>query len=94
VNVFILRAGAYVGEVIRRSSSTSAPWHWLDYQQAAALRPTVASLGMSIGTAAVLFDGQRFIFPLAKVNKYLENGSEDSVHFYAQVVLGGPASAS
>jgi hypothetical protein len=92
---FILRAGAYVGEVIRRNTPAPKNWHWLDYKQAAALHPVVASLGMSIGTAAVLWDGADGVtFPLSKVAKFLQNGAEDSVQFYAQVVIAGPPPAA
>ena len=90
-DVFILRCGAYVGEVIRRFTPSPKEWHWLAYKDAAAFHPFVASLGMSVETAAVLWDGNEgVIFPLAKVSKYLANGSEDSVWFYAQVLTAGP----
>ncbi len=40
----------------------------------------LGSIGQSLGTAAVLWDGREgFCFPLARVGKYLENGAEDSV---------------
>jgi hypothetical protein len=93
--VFILRSGAYVGEIIRRFTPPPKKWHWLGYKQAAALIPFVASLGMSAETSAVLWDGQAgVIFPLAKVSKYLLNGAEDSVLFYAKVLIAGlPGSA-
>jgi hypothetical protein len=88
---FVLRAGAYVGEVIRSHTPKPKEWHWLDYKQAAAMNSYVDSLGMSAGTAAVLWDGgDLFIFPSAKVEKFLQNGSEDSVLFYAQVMIAGP----
>lgn len=91
---FILRAGAYVGEVIRRNTPPPKQWHWLDYKQAAELQPTVTSFGRSIGTAAALWDGKDgIIFPLAKVEKYLQNGPEDSVKFYAQVMIAGLSTA-
>jgi hypothetical protein len=36
----------------------------------------------------VVWDGESgFCFPLARVGKYLENGSEDSVHVFAQGIL-------
>jgi hypothetical protein len=41
-----------VGEVIRRQTPAPKVWHWLNYEQAAALQPIVASLGTNIGTAA------------------------------------------
>lgn len=89
--VLVLRAGAYVGEVIKRSPGQPREWHWLDYDQAAKLVAAVASSGMSIGTAAILWDGaDSALFPLAKVAKYLENGAADSVKFYAQAMIALP----
>ena len=87
-NRTVLRAGAYVGEVIRRNDR-NARWQWVDHDGAQTMNPTYfGSLGKSIVTAAVLFDGKRgFVFPLAKVEKYLDNGSADSVYFFAQVVM-------
>ncbi|HSZ56114.1 MAG TPA: hypothetical protein VK797_10660 [Tepidisphaeraceae bacterium] len=88
---FVLRGGAYVGEVIRRHTPMPRQWHWVDYDQAVALGPNLAGLGKGLGTIAVLWDGtDRFTFPLAKVGKYLQNGPEDSVQFYAQVIIAGP----
>lgn len=29
-------------------------------------------------------------FPLAKISKFLENGNEDSVYFFARVILQDP----
>jgi hypothetical protein len=85
---FVLRAGAYVGEVIRRQSPAAKPWHWMEYDEALRLEPNLSSFGKALGTVAVLWDGKEgFCFPLAKVGKYLENGAEDSVKFFAQVVL-------
>lgn len=89
-NRTVLRAGAYVGEVIRRNDK-NAQWHWVDHDGAQAINPKYfGALGKSIATAAVLFDGKGgFAFPLEKVEKYLDNGSADSVYFFAQVVMGG-----
>jgi hypothetical protein len=90
-NSFILRAGAYVGEVIRRLSTPETEWVWLSHEQAADVSDFVASHEMSIGTAAVLWDGaEGIVFPLGKVAKFIANGREDSVHFYAQVIVAGP----
>ena len=88
---FLLRSGAYVGEVIRRHAFRPKTWDWLSYKDAAAFHPFVASLGMSAETAAVLWDGNDgVVFPAMKVAKYLANGSEDSVLFYAKVLIAGP----
>ena len=88
---FVLRCGAYVGEVIRQHSTEFRKWHWLDYDTALGVDSRLVSLGKCLGTAAVLWDGEDgFCFPLAKVGKYLQNGSEDSVKFFAEVLLAGP----
>ncbi len=91
----VLRAGAYAGEVIRRHAPPPKEWHWLDYDQAAAIDPRLASLGKELGTIAVLWDGDGgFTFPLSKVGKFLENGPEDSVRFFAEVIIAdSPADA-
>jgi len=87
-NRIVLRTGAYVGEVIRRNDKKVA-WKWVDYDGAKLVEPKMfTSFGMSIATAAVLYDGNKgFTFPLAKVEKYLNNGPEDNLHFYAQVII-------
>jgi hypothetical protein len=84
----VLRCGAYVGEVVRRHAATGKPWHWITYEEAVRLDSRLASVGQSLGTAAVLWDGQSgFCFPLARVGKYLDNGAEDSVYVFAQGIL-------
>ena len=87
-NQVVLRCGAYVGEVIRQNSATQE-YHWLDFKNATKIdQQTFEALGYTIGTAAVLYKApSSFCFPLAKVEKYLLNGSEDDVQFFAQVVL-------
>jgi hypothetical protein len=85
---FVLRCGAYVGEVVRRQCATKT-WHWLSYEDAVGVDQTLASFGQSLGTIAVLWDGNGFCFPLGKVVKFLENGREDSVKFFAQAICAG-----
>lgn len=84
----VLRAGAYVGEVIRRNDK-KVQWRWIDYQGAKQVEPKLfESFGRSVATAAVLYDGNKgFVFPLAKVEKYLKNGSEDDVYLFANVMM-------
>src|SRR5262245_63013350 len=53
----VLRAGAYVGEVIRRRSAPTRTWHWLDYDEAVRVDSRLASLGKGLGTVAILWDG-------------------------------------
>ena len=86
---FIFRCGAYVGEVIRRNAKDKK-YHWLDYKEAAKLNKTVAGLKEDLGTVVILWDSKDgFSFPFGKVIKYLQNGSEDSVKFFAQFLISG-----
>jgi len=86
--VVVLRAGAYVGEVIRRNDK-KVQWRWIDYEGAKQVEPKLfESFGRRVATAAVLYDGNKgFVFPLAKVEKYLNNGAEDNVYFFAKVIM-------
>ena len=84
----VLRCGAYVGEVILRNAKDT-PFHWLDYQGALKVDKSMADFGESLATAAVLWDSTTGLtFPLGKVMKLLENGREDSVQFFARVIIG------
>jgi hypothetical protein len=84
---FVLRCGAYVGEVIRRNSKAKT-YHWLDFEEAARLSTDVKHFGRCLPTVAILWDNKSgFTFPLGKVVKFLENGPEDSVHFFAKVMI-------
>lgn len=87
-NRVVLRAGAYVGEVVRRNDKKNQ-WQWVDLDTARSLDPKFSSsIPNVIASAAMLHNSKSgFAFPLAKIEKYLENGSEDSVYFFAQVVL-------
>lgn len=87
----VLRAGVYVGEVIRRNDQKTQ-WYWVDYDTAVALNPELfANFPRSIELAAVLTDGNLFTFPLNKIMKYMQNGAEDSVAFYAEATVAQPA---
>jgi hypothetical protein len=83
----VLRCGAYVGEVILRNAHGKS-FHWLDYKGALKMDKSIADFGESLGSAAVLWDSDSGLwFPLAKVQKFLDNGREDSVQFFAEVVM-------
>lgn len=83
----VLRCGAYVGEVIRRNA-TNKTYHWLDYQGAVSINKSIEAFGESLGGAAVLWDSATGLtFPLGKVQKFLDNGREDSVQFFAKAVI-------
>jgi hypothetical protein len=85
----VLRAGAYVGEVIRKAGLEEDS-HWIAYDEAARISPkTYGTLEKSMASIASLHHGgDAFTFPLGKVCKRLENGEEDSVCFFAKVIIG------
>jgi hypothetical protein len=83
----VLRCGAYVGEVILRNAQGTT-FHWLDYKGAVKVNKSIADFGESLGSAAALWDSEEGLwFPLSKVQKFLDNGREDSVQFFAEVVM-------
>ncbi len=84
----VLRAGAYLGEVIRKHSGQS--YHWYDFKQAARLSKMIKELGMSLSTVAVLaVDGETLCFPIGKVMKFIDNGPEDSTYRFAEIAING-----
>jgi hypothetical protein len=84
----VLRAGAYVGEVIRKAGLEQDS-HWIAYDEAARISPdTYGKLEKSMASIASLHHGgDAFTFPLGKVCKRLENGDEDSVWFFAKTII-------
>lgn len=84
----VVRVGAYVGEVIRDNAPATG-WHWINYKDAIRAVPELASIGeVDTGSAVLLWSKSRgCCFPMGKVIKYLINGSEDSVHFFALVAV-------
>ncbi len=81
-----LRCGAYVGEVIRKQ--LPGTWHWVGHDEAAKHSKTMAGFERSIATAGILWkSNDTMMFPLAKVCKFIENGDEDSVRFFAEALI-------
>lgn len=81
-----LRAGSYIGEVIRKNSNIN--YNWLEYSEAEKLSEQIKAIGFGLGSAAVLWsEPDNFVFPLAKVLKRLDNGPEDNVYFFAKVAI-------
>ncbi len=79
-----LRAGAYVGEVIRKQAKEE--YNWLEFNEAVKVNKMIEQFGMQLATASVLWsEPDNVIFPIAKVLKFIENGSEDSVYFFAEI---------
>lgn len=82
----VLRCGAYVGEVMRKHSNK--PLHWVSYQEAAKHSESARKLEYTVASAGILFhEPESMSFPLGKVCKFIENGNEDSVYFFAKVLL-------
>ncbi len=88
----VMRCGIYCGEVIKKHSKNSR--RWIVYEDFMARNPEFKDkFPMSVANGVALFaEPDNFSFPLAKVVKYLENGPEDSLYFFAQVVSSGPIS--
>ena len=88
-NRIVLRCGAYVGEVMKRNSGTRE-FHWLDYDAAKTIgNNSLNSLPKVIGTDYVLYEINTGLicFPLAKVEKYLENGRQEDVKYFVIALL-------
>ena len=82
----ILRCGAYVGEVIKRNSNMEH--HWVEHDEAAKFSSMVNGFGKSISTAGILWrDYRTMCFPLGKIRKFLNNGREDSVYHFSEIIL-------
>lgn len=81
----VLRGGAYVGEVMRRSLPE---FHWVEFNEGARHSDALASMGPGWGTAAVLWNAKKdLMFPLGKVGKFIENGQQDSVFSFADLLI-------
>ncbi len=64
-------------------------WHWVSHDEAAKHSKMVASFERSIATAGILWkNDEAMSFPLGKVCKFIENGNEDSISFFAEVLVG------
>jgi hypothetical protein len=78
----VIRTGAYIGEVIRTNSIKE--YHWYYYDTACKLVKGLSTIEKMLGTGAVMISKKdnEVLFPLGKVMKYLENGSEDNLNYY------------
>ena len=80
----VLYAGAYVGEVIR--NETENFYHWIDYDDYIPHHPDMQRLipeRTTPTTAFLVDDGDRMSMPLNKIARFIEEGDEHSVHFFA-----------
>eukprot|EP00913_Durusdinium_trenchii_P013349 g12530.t1 len=86
----VLYGGAYVGEVIRRA--TGERYRWIDYDEYMPQHPELKEMMPERlpQTCAFLVsdDDHAMTLPLNKIARYIQEGEEHNVHFYAQCGLG------
>lgn len=89
----ILWGGAYVGEVIRRNASRE--YNWVDFDEFIREYPdTTRLLGdrKELGICALLTaGGGGFTLPINKMIRFIHDGPEDSVWFYASCEVREPS---
>lgn len=81
----VVWCGAYIGEVIRKNAARR--FHWVLYEDYMKNKdPNMRTLiPYTLGTHAFLVtaEGSYTTMPINKVARYLEEGEENNVHFYA-----------
>ena len=85
----VLWAGAYVGEVMRLSVADGA-LRWVDYDDYVPLHPDLQRVipTRELATCALLVSSAGTMWmPLNKIVRYLQDGREQSVRHFANVVL-------
>jgi hypothetical protein len=84
--ITLLRAGAYLGEVIRRNAQRE--YNWVDYDEYMPRHPKLKQLIPERNAATCAFlcseDGA-MTMPLNKIGRYIEEGPENNTHYYASV---------
>lgn len=75
------RFGAYFGEVIRAATKGAK---WVDYENAKSI---IGSLEKGEDIDLLLRCNNQCVFPLVKVQKFLDNGSSDSLAAFAPVAV-------
>jgi hypothetical protein len=81
----VLYGGAYVGEVIRNEAKNH--FSWIDYDDYMAEQPELKLMipERTVATCAFLVDDKGAMsMPLNKVARFIDEGQENSVHFFAQ----------
>jgi hypothetical protein len=82
----VLRGGAYVGEVIRNNAKRR--YDWVDYDQYMPRHPDLRRLIPERTTATCAFlctDTDVMTMPLNKIVRFIEEGPENNIHYYASV---------
>jgi tetratricopeptide (TPR) repeat protein len=90
----ILRCGAYTGEVIRRNSKTDG-YNWVDYDDAVQINSSLIKIERSLGTFFSLYNApETFWFPIARIEKFLNEGSEYGLLGFAEIAIQQIGNAS
>jgi len=84
----VLWGGAYIGEVIPLSARPNT-FRWIDYDDYVPLHEHLRPLlgPRSTPTCAFLMTQRGMIMPLNKVARFISEGIEHSVHFFASAEL-------
>ena len=85
MSIVIIRTGAYLGEVLRNNCTRGLSW--TDFASGAEDSEFIKNLGMSINTALMLKDSKQYLFPMAKVQKYLHSQESDDLTHYAITII-------
>jgi hypothetical protein len=80
-----IRCGVYLGDVILLNSNENADW--IEFDEAVKLNQRISYFGKSLETFALLNFKEQFWFPINKIGKFLTNGQEDDLEFFAIVVI-------
>ena len=81
----VLRGGSYIGQVIRRNSPLK--YGWVDYDDYVPSRPDLQKMipERSTNTCALLVNERgSMTLPLNKVARFISEGPENNVAFYAK----------
>jgi hypothetical protein len=82
LDILILRAGSYLGEVIRKSSKIV--WHWYEDETADYFNPGFDDIPWSLGVSSVMVHepSGTMIYPILQVENYLTTGMEINLRAY------------
>ena len=85
LQVTVLWGGAYLGEVIRRNAKRQ--YNWVDYDEYMPEHPRLQSIlgERTVATCALLCTATAMTMPLNKIARFIEEGPENSTHYYASV---------
>jgi hypothetical protein len=83
--ITLLRAGAYLGEVIRRAAP-DGEFRWVDYDEYMPSHPELQKVIPHRTAATCAFLVRRsgtMSMPLNKIARYIDEGPENNVHYFA-----------